>query len=332
MNTLRIGTLGAANITPMALIKPASQINNIEVVGIAARDTKRAEAFAKKYNIPNLYSSYEALIHSDSVDAIYNPLPNSHHAYWSMRALKAGKHVLCEKPIASNSKEAIEMQQVAEEENKILMEAFHWRYHPLAKRLISLVQEKTIGTIQNIEASFCIPLPFWNDIRYNIDLAGGALMDTGCYTISIVRHVMQEEPKVLSAQAKTVRGDIDRYMRAQLAFPSGARGTIQCSIWAWPLLSAHVRVYGEKGAIHVVNPIGPHIGYHRLRIQTREGTTIEKFKDRSTYYHQLQHFFDAVYHSTPVPTDGKDGIGNMKIIDEIYRKAGLSIRRGYRPS
>ena len=329
MKKLRIGTLGAAKITPMALIQPAAQLSHITIVGVAARNIDRAKKFATKYNIPNVFDSYEDLIQSDSIDAIYNPLPNSHHAYWTIKALRAGKHVLCEKPIAANTEEAIEMQRVAQEENRILMEAFHWRYHPLAKRVISLVQEETIGKINHIEASFCIPLPFWNDIRYNIDLAGGALMDTGCYTVSILRHIMQEEPTILSAQAKTVRKDIDRYMCAQMEFPSGAQGSLECSIWAWPLLCAYVNVYGENGSVHVFNPIGPHILYHHLRIKTANGVQTERFKEESTYYYQLQHFYDAIYHDTPIPTDGGDGIDNMKVIDEIYRKAGLPLRRGY---
>ena len=116
MNKLRMGTLGAAKITPMALIQPATQFPDIEVVGVAARDINRAKKFATKYNVPNVFGSYEELIHDDSIDAIYNPLPNSHHAYWSIQALRAGKHVLCEKPIASNTKEAVEMQRVAKEE------------------------------------------------------------------------------------------------------------------------------------------------------------------------------------------------------------------------
>ena len=118
-------------------------------------------------------------------------------------------------------------------------------------------------------------------------------------------------------------------MSARLEFPSGAKGSLQCSIWAWPLLSAYVNIYGESGSIHVVNPIGPHILYHHLRIKTSSGVQVEKFKEGSTYYHQLQHFFDAVYHNKPTITDGHDGIANMKVIDEIYRKAGLPLREGY---
>ena len=331
MKSLRIGTLGAAKITPMALLQPSLKLQQVDIVGVAARNPYRAKKFAKKYSIPNVYQSYEELIQSDSIDAIYNPLPNSHHAYWSIQALRAGKHVLCEKPIASNSKEAIEMQRVAQEEKKILMEAFHWRYHPLATRLIQLVQGNTIGAIRNIAASFCIPLPFWNDIRYNITLAGGALMDTGCYTVSLLRHIMQEEPVVLSAKAKTVRSDIDRYMSAKLQFPSGALGSVQCSIWAWPLLSAYVKIDGERGSIHVTNPIGPHVLYNRIRIQTDDGIKTEKYKEESTYYYQLSHFYDSIYHDSPLPTDGKDAIKNMQIIDEIYRKAGLPLRQGYTP-
>ena len=120
---IRIGTLGAAKITPWALIRPARTNDAVEVVAVAARSAIRARKFAKRHRIPHVFESYEDLIQSDSIDAIYNPLPNSHHAYWSIQAMEAGKHVLCEKPIASNSKEAQTMQNVAQNHNRVLMEA-----------------------------------------------------------------------------------------------------------------------------------------------------------------------------------------------------------------
>ena len=137
------------------------------------------------------------------------------------------------------------------------MEAFHWRYHPLAERVVELLRAQTIGDVSRIEASFCIPLPFPNDIRYNPDLGGGALMDTGCYTISILRHLMGEEPDVLSARVKRASPEIDRYMEADLQFPSGASGHIRCSIWGWPLVSVSAKVVGTLGSITIANPVIP---------------------------------------------------------------------------
>ena len=140
---IRIGTLGAAKITPLALLAPARLNLAVEVVAIAARNRQRAEKFARRHHIPKVFENYEALIKSDAIDAIYNPLPNSHHAYWSIRAMQAGKHVLCEKPIAANADEAQHMQTVAQQQNRVLMEAFHWRYHPLATRIIELLHITT---------------------------------------------------------------------------------------------------------------------------------------------------------------------------------------------
>ncbi|MEC7984568.1 MAG: Gfo/Idh/MocA family oxidoreductase [Myxococcota bacterium] len=328
---LRIGTLGAAKITPLALLNPARHNRDVEVVAVAARSSKRAERFARRHRIPSVLESYEALIQSPDIDAIYNPLPNSHHAYWSIRAMEEGKHVLCEKPMAANAKEAREMQRVSQKTNRVLMEAFHWRYHPLALRLIELIENKSIGSVHRIEASFCIPLPFPNDIRYNEALAGGSLMDTGCYTVSILRHLMKEEPAVVEAVATKHSANLDRYMQAQLSFPSGAVGSLRCSLWGWPPVSAYVNVYGETGSLRAFNPIGPHILYHHLKIKTPSGSRTERFWGSSTYSHQLQAFVDAVQHGAPIPTDGEDAIQNMKLIDSIYQKAGMQPREGFWP-
>src|SRR5262249_26330583 len=132
---LRFGTLGAAQITPNALIKPAQAVPDAIVVAVAARDTKRAREFAAKHKIPRVHATYEEVISDPEVDVIYNPLPNSHHCEWTIKALRAGKHVLCEKPIASNAAEAEQMATVARETGRFLGEAFHYRYHPLAARV-----------------------------------------------------------------------------------------------------------------------------------------------------------------------------------------------------
>ena len=326
MDILRIGTLGCARITPQALLHPAKKNEAAQVVAIAARDYGKAQKFAQKYGIPKVHTDYESLIQDPEIDAIYNPLPNSLHAAWSIRAMKAGKHVLCEKPMASNAIEAERMQIVAEEEGKVLMEAFHWRYHPLAKRVVELLQGKTIGDVSKIEASFCIPLPFRNDIRYNPELSGGALMDTGCYTISILRHLMGEEPEVVSARAKRASSEIDRYMEADLQFPGGASGHIQCSLWGWPLVSVLAKVVGTQGSITIANPVIPHILYHHLKVKSPTVNATERFWGQSTYDCQLQTFIDAIRNGASVYTDGRDAILNMKVIDAVYLRSGMNPR------
>jgi len=327
-STLRIGVLGAAKITPMALMTPVRRMNDVEVVAVAARSEDRAAKFARRHRIPNICASYEELVQHEDIDAIYNPLPNSHHAYWSIEAMRAGKHVLCEKPIASNSDEASKMQEIAEAHNRILMEAFHWRYHPLAVRAIELIRSNVIGKIKHIDAKFCVPIPFINNIRYSFELAGGGLMDTGCYTVSMLRHLAGVEPEVTHASAKTVRGNIDRFMEADLVYPNGATAGLRCSIWAWPLLSVHLEVRGETGRMNIMNPVAPHILYHHLKIRSPQGQKTERFWGQSTYQCQLNAFKDAIARNEPPITDGRDGILNMKVIDAIYRKAGMKPRAG----
>ena len=326
MNILRIGTLGCARITPQALIRPAKNNDTVQITAVAARNYAKAKVFANRHGIPKVHKDYEALIQDPDIDAIYNPLPNSLHAEWSVRALRAGKHVLCEKPMASNAAEAEEMNSVAIEEGKILMEAFHWRYHPLAERVIQLLKAKTIGDVSRIEASFCIPLPFPNDIRYNPDLGGGALMDTGCYTVNIVRHLMGEEPSVVSAIAKKSSPTIDRFMEADLKFPSGTTGHIRCSLWGWPLVAVSAKVVGSLGSIKMVNPVVPHMIYHHLKIDSPTIAGTERFWGQSTYDCQLQRFVAGVQQGSQIVTNSTDAILNMKVIDAIYTTSGMTPR------
>ena len=224
----RIGTLGAARIAPTALLKPARDVHGVEVMAVAARDRSKAHAFATKHAIPRVLDSYEQLIADPEIDAIYNPLPNGLHAEWTIAALEAGKHVLCEKPFTANAHEAEAVAAVAARHPElVLMEAFHWRYHPLAERIRGIIASGELGKVRNIETYMCIPLPLPNDIRFDIGLAGGALMDTGCCAIHQLRTFADAtgagEPHVAKAEAKTLhkRPSIDRWIRAELDFENG---------------------------------------------------------------------------------------------------------------
>lgn len=325
MEPLRIGTLGAARITPPALIGPARRVEGASVVAIAARDRERAAGFARKHGIGRVHDSYADLIADPEIDAVYNPLPNSHHCEWTIRALEAGKHVLCEKPLASNADEARQMTEAAERADRILMEAFHWRYHPVAARMKEIIDRGELGAIQHIEAAFCVPLLAPGNIRYRLDLSGGATMDLGAYTTNIIRYLGGGEPEVASASARLSSPGVDRFMRADLVFPDGPTARMTCSMFSWQILRLSVRVTGEAGALALFNPIAPHV-YHRLTVRTHQGRRSERLEGEATYTGQLRAFVESVQTGEPPPTDGHAGVLNMSLIDSIYAKAGLSPR------
>ncbi|HEX4490294.1 MAG TPA: Gfo/Idh/MocA family oxidoreductase [Acidimicrobiia bacterium] len=324
-NTVRIGILGAARIAPGAVIKPAQHSSEAIVTAVAARDRARAEAFAAKHQIPNVRDSYDALVADPEIDAIYNPLPNGLHAQWTIAALEAGKHVLCEKPFTANAQEAEQVAAVADRTGRVVMEAFHYRYHPLAHRMVELVESGDLGTIRRIETSLCFPLPKFSDIRYQYDLAGGATMDVGAYTVHMARVLGREEPEVVSATAKRRTPDIDRAMRAELRFPSGHTAQITCSMWSSWVIQTYARVIGDRGELHVINPTSPQM-WHRMRVKTSGTTRREKFSRRPTYEYQLDAFCGAVLRGEPTLTPPSDSIANMRVLDAIYIAAGMTPR------
>jgi predicted dehydrogenase len=323
---LRIGILGAARIAPMALVRPARALPETVVSAVAARDPQRARAFAAKHRIPRVFASYDALISDPELDAVYNPLPNALHCEWTLRALAAGKHVLCEKPIASNAAEAERMALAAEQSGRVLVEAFHWRYHPLAARMREVVASGVLGEIQRIEASMCIPLPLPGDIRYRFDLGGGATMDTGCYAINVVRFLAGAEPRVESAEVRRSSEHVDRWMRAELRFEDGRSGRVECSLFSARLLAVRARVLGSRGELDVLNPVAPHL-FHRLRVRADGRTRSEAVAGEATYTHQLRAFVAHVRGAQRMSTDARDAVHNMRVIDAVYDRAGMR-RRG----
>lgn len=322
---LRIGILGAAAIVPRALIRPARGISEVVVAAIAARDPLRAEAFARKHGIARVHECYDAMVTDPNIDAVYIPLPNSLHSSWTVKALHAGKHVLCEKPLASNAEEAVSMVDAAERSGKILVEAVHYRYHPLAHRVHEIVSSGKLGKIQQLDLFNCFPVLRGSDIRYRFDLAGGSLMDMGSYSVNFARYLMGTEPEVLSAEARLAAPNVDRWMRAHLQFPGGTKTTITCSIWSARLLHAEVRVAGETGNLTVVRPNTPHL-FGRLHWSSEGISYSEKPAAGMTYEYQLRAFVNAVRHGGPIETTAADGVKNMRVIDAIYRKAGLAVR------
>ena len=326
MAPLRIGVLGAAKIAPAALIKPARKVDEVEVTAIAARDRAKAERFATRHGIPNVHDSYRALIDDPGIDAIYNPLPNGLHGRWTIAALEAGKHVLCEKPFTANADAAEAVAAVADRSRRVVMEAFHYRYHPLIDRILEIIRTE-LGTVRHVETWMIIPLFSRRDIRWQLDLAGGSAMDVGCYTIHLLRTLAGEEPEVIRASARERSTGIDKWLQADMRFASGATGKVTASMLSPRLLSLGARVEGDKGELRVFNPYAPHY-FTRLTVRGHGKKRTEPRPSREpTYRFQLRAFAGAVLRGEPIPTAPADSIANMRVIDAAYRAAGLEPRR-----
>jgi predicted dehydrogenase len=325
LSSIRIGVLGAAAIVPEALTRPARSVPEAQILAIAARDPKRAEAFARKHHIPHVHQTYSDLLADPNVDAIYNPLPNSLHAEWTIRALQAGKHVLCEKPFASNAQEAEEMAKVARETGLVLSEAFAYRYHPLTARVKDIISSGELGKVQHIEAQFCFLLPSPNNIRFKYELAGGALMDCGCYPVSLIRFLAEAEPTVQRAEARLFAPQVDHKMSADLSFADGRTAHLVCDVLSPKLFRSLLKIEGDAGKLRVINPYHPH-WFNWLSVHGRNGSYSEHVRGENVYTSQLRAFIKAIRGEIELNTNPVDAIDNIRVIDSIYEKAGLKQR------
>ena len=322
---IRIGLLGASRVSRYAVIEPAANIDGIEVYAVAARDAARAASFAEELAIPHVAADYEALLASDAVDLVYNGLPPSGHAHWTIAALEAGKHVLCEKPFAMNAAEARAMVDSAERSGKVLIEAYHYRYHPLFDRVLAVLDAGDIGAVSSIDAHFNVRIPPEpGEIRYDPALGGGAMMDLGCYCVHQARSVMGTEPEVLSAAAIRHASGVDVEMQAVLGFPGGARAEVRAAMYEdLPEgLDARLELTGERGKLTVVNPVSPHMG-HELVIEAAGDRTREEVAGETSFAHQLCHVIGVLQGKVEPLTGGSDAVASMRVLDDIYRAAGM---------
>ncbi|HTW07526.1 MAG TPA: Gfo/Idh/MocA family oxidoreductase [Acidimicrobiales bacterium] len=321
-----MGIIGAAGIAGTALAVPAQSVDEVDVVGVTSRDPQRAREFATRYGLEKVYPSYGELLDDSSLDAVYVPLANSLHAKWTIAALEAGHHVLCEKPLGSNAAQAEEMVATAERQGRMMVEAFHWRYHPVAGKMIAL--SKQIGPLERLEARFLVHIDPPN-VRWDLELAGGSLMDLGCYCVHMVRTVAGSEPKVLRAAAVEGPRGVDVTMEADLEFAGGLPATISSSMVAnesvWPEAMTF-RAVGREGEVEILNPMAPQLG-HRVTATLADGTKVNEVLDTPTsYVHQLRAFCRIISGEEAPLTGGQDSIDNMKVIDAIYEASGLGMR------
>jgi predicted dehydrogenase len=320
VDLLRIGTLGSSRISQKALFDPALSVPEVTVAAVATRDAARAEALALRHGLAKSYGSYSELLADPGIDAVYNPLPNSLHAPWTLAAIAAGKHVPCEKPFAGNAEQAAQVTEAAGAGGVVVMEAMHYRYHPLIRRLREVAGD--LGPVRHIQCwtNFVIGNP--DDIRYDHALGGGALMDGGCYAIDFMR--LFGEPAVTGALADPVdHGQVDRAMAVRLAFGDGATGWFESAFTRDGEFRADAHVICRDGTVWLTNFIFVHQG--RLVATRDDGSVLldEPGGGETTYVWQLRAFAAAVAGASPVPTSAAHAVGTMRLIDDAYRAAGL---------
>ena len=323
MAKVRWGVLSTANIGMENVTPAIQQAENCEVVAIASRDQDRSRAAAGRLGIPNAYGSYEALLADDQVDVVYIPLPNNLHAEWTEKAASAGKHILCEKPLAMNAAQAAEMVQACDEAGVKLAEAFMYRHHPTWVEAMRLIGRGVIGELQGVQSWFS----YFNDdpdnIRNRMENGGGALMDVGCYNINLSRMLFGAEPVRIGA---AVRRDpdmgIDTVTSAVLEFPGGGQSTFTCSTRAEDYQRVHI--IGSSGRIDIEIPfnIPPDLDTTIFVISGGEppvapATEALVFPPDNQYTIQARLFAQAVLDDSPVAVPISDAVNNMKVIDEI---------------
>lgn len=320
--------LGAARISELSIVGPAVATGT-RLVAVAARDRRRAESFAWTHGVDRVHESYAAVIADPEVEAIYDPLANSLHAPWNKAAILAGKHVLTEKPSASNATEAAQVRDLARGRSLVLFEGFHYLYHPLMKRLMSLLSDGELGTLQRVESTMLMPSPSADDPRWSLALAGGALMDLGCYALHAQR-VLGDfaggEPRLVGATGAERAGvpGVDEWADVHLEFPSGATGFARCSMTSegWNM---SLRAVGSTGAAFI-----PDFLYQkyddRIIITSGAGERTEQCGNATSYTYQLEAFRNAVRNGAPYRTDADDAVANMSLIDDCYRAIRLEPR------
>jgi predicted dehydrogenase len=308
---VRWGLLSTARINE-AILNGAAQTDTTEVIAVASRDEARADAYAREHGIERAHGSYEALLQDDDVEVVYNSLPNSMHVEWSVRALEAGKHVLCEKPL-DRRVEAVERAfDTADRAGRLLMEAFMYRHHPQSKKAAELVGSGAIGELRQLRSLFSFTLTDDADVRLVPELDGGALMDLGCYCISMQRLLAGEPELVFGRQRLGGRG-VDVGFVGVLQFPGEVFGEFHCG---FDLPEGNgLEAIGSKGKLVVPDPVrcrDPHVEVDGQRIDV---------EDVDRYYLQVENFSAAVRGEAEPLLGRADALGQVRAIEALYRSA-----------
>lgn len=333
---LRWGILGTGNIArQFAAGMAGSKRGVLRTVG--SRDAAKAQAFAHTHGVPVAHGSYDAVLDDPQVDAVYISLPNSMHCQWTLKALAAGRHVLCEKPLASNESEVTRMFDAAKAANRLLVEAFMYRSHPLLKAVRAEVAAGAIGEVRMVRASFCFRLiNTEGNVRFNSELAGGGIMDVGCYCVDFIRQFAGSQLQAVHAVARLHASGVDDMAAGVLMFPGGVMGSFTCGMAMQADNTACIS--GTEGYIEIPVPWKPPAQGARYAIvrgtppkmekamavkgPSREERTVDT--DRPLYALEADDFAAAVQDGTSPAISSDESIGNMRVLDQLRRQVGLA--------
>lgn len=325
MEPIRVGVLGAARISHSAIVEPA-RATGTRLVAVAARDRARAEEFALASGVERVLGDYEAVVEDPEVEVVYNPLPNGLHGPWNLRAIAAGKHVLTEKPYASNVNEARQVHEAAKAAGVHVIEAFHYRYHPLMNRVIEIAASGEIGDVTYVDARMLMPPPASGDPRWVGALAGGSLMDVGCYAVHGIRDLaplLGGEPRVVRAKGGELpeHPGVDAWLAGDLEFPNGVAAHLESSMthgtWDFSL-----RIVGSLGEVFAPAFVLPQTD-DRVIVTVGTEQRVEELGTRSTYTYQLEALARLLRDGDPMVTDSADAVQSMQTIDDLYAAAGM---------
>jgi predicted dehydrogenase len=316
---LRIGLIAASKIAVTAVIAPAKDRDDVAITAVAARDTARARTYAEAHGIDGVADDYAALIARDDVDVVYVGNPISGHAEWTIRALEAGKAVLCEKAFALKAAEARAMVAAAKAADRPLLEAFHYRFHNVIRRAEAIVRSGELGRLTQARATFDVSIPYSADeIRWRADQGGGALGDLGSYPAHALRTLIGAEPEVTGARIE-MREGVDATTSAELRFPGDLPATLGCSMVA-ERFEASLTLTGEDGQLSIRNFVGPQMGCS-FRVRIGEETRSEPIDGPTTYAAQLEHLVEVMRDGAKPLTGGDDAIANLTLMDAIRAAA-----------
>jgi len=318
MRKVRWGILSTAKIGTAQVIPAMQKGEYSEIVGIASRDLAVAQTVASQLGIPKAYGSYEDMLADPEIEAIYNPLPNHLHVLWSIKALEAGKHVLCEKPISMNVTEAEELAAAGNIYPQLkLMEAFMYRHHPQWRKAKELVGEGKIGKLRTIQSFFSYYNEDGSNIRNIADMGGGGMMDIGCYCTSHARFIFGAEPQRVSGLVEyDPRFQTDRLASGILDFGDGASSTFTCSTQLTNY--QRVNIFGTEGRVEIEIPFNAPIDRpSRIWLEDQNGIQEIAFEICDQYTIQGDLFSQAILNDTPVPTPFADAVANMKVIEAV---------------
>ena len=322
MTRIRWGVLGTSRIAEQQVIPAIKNAKNAEVVAVGSRSLETARRFAVRNDIANALGSYEELVASPDIDAVYIPLPNHLHAEWTIKAAEQGKHVLCEKPAALNAAQMRQVVSACDAHGVQFMEAFMYQFHPQWRRTLEIVESGELGELRLLQSAFTFVLSNPDDVRMISEMGGGSLYDVGCYCVHAMRTLTGNEAlQEVSATAHFAKdGRVDKSLAAVLKFHNGVIGHFDSSFEAYS--RQYFQVVGSEGTVTLPYPFRPDKGEPRLHIETLTGSRVETLPQGDLYVAEIEHFGDCINSGVTPYNRPEDSVWNMEFLDAVYKAAG----------